>query len=64
MITNVEVSRIFDEIADLYDNEVDVAIKRLTTALEPLVLLISATVIGFIAVSLVSSVMKAVSTFN
>ena len=58
------LSEMFDEIADIYDREIDNSVKRLTTSLEPLVLIIVAAGIGFIAVSLVSSVMKAVSSFQ
>ncbi|MBD3289450.1 hypothetical protein GF337_11660 [candidate division KSB1 bacterium] len=53
-----------DEISDTYDKEIEKLVKRLTTSLEPFVLMLVAAGIGFIAVSLVSSVMQAVSSFN
>ncbi len=58
------LGEMFDEIADIYDREIDNSVKRLTTALEPFVLILVASGIGFIAVSLVSAVMKAVSSFQ
>jgi type IV pilus assembly protein PilC len=58
------LDKIFDEVADIFDAEIETSVKRLTTALEPLVLLMVASGIGFIAISLVSSVMKAVNTFQ
>jgi len=58
------LDKMFDEIATMYDNELEAAIKRLTSALEPLVLIFVASIIGFIAVSLVSSVLKAVNSFK
>jgi len=58
------IAKMFDEIADMYDKDIDTAVKRLTTSLEPIVLIVVASGIGFIAVSLVSAVMKAVSSFG
>ncbi|MBD3290208.1 hypothetical protein GF337_15485 [candidate division KSB1 bacterium] len=58
------LSEMFDEIADIYDREIESSVKRLTTSLEPFVLVLVASGIGFIAVSLVSSLMKAVSSFQ
>ncbi|MBN2008519.1 type II secretion system F family protein [candidate division KSB1 bacterium] len=58
------LDRMFDEIANMYDREIETAIKQLTAALEPIVLTFVASGISFIAVSLVSSVMKAVNTYK
>jgi type IV pilus assembly protein PilC len=58
------LDKMFDEIANMYDREIETSIKRLTATIEPVVLTIVASGISFIAVSLVSSVMKAVNTFR
>ncbi len=59
-----KLDHMFDEISDIYDREIDNAVKTLTTSLEPIVLVVVASGIGFIAVSLISAVMKAVSSFQ
>ncbi|MFZ5515765.1 MAG: type II secretion system F family protein [Candidatus Zhuqueibacterota bacterium] len=58
------LDKMFDEISEIYDREIESSVKNLTTSLEPIVLIIVATGIGFIAVSLISAVMKAVSSFK
>ena len=58
------LDKMFDEIANIYDGELQTSVKRLTTALEPMVLIFVASIIGFIAVSLVASVLKAVNSFQ
>jgi len=58
------LDRMFDEISEIYDREIEASVKNLTTSLEPIVLIIVASGIGFIAVSLISAVMKAVSSFK
>lgn len=58
------LDKMFEEIADIYDSEIETAVKRLTASMEPLILILVASGIGFIAVSLISAVMKAVSSLN
>ena len=58
------LDKMFDEIANIYDEELEAAVKKLTTALEPIVLIFVASAIGFIAVSLVSSLMEAINSFK
>jgi type IV pilus assembly protein PilC len=43
---------VLSKTADFYDDEVDVAIQKMTTMLEPLMLIVMAVVIGFLVVSM------------
>lgn len=44
---------ILNKTADFYDGEVDTAVSQMTTLLEPLIIVILATVVGFIVISIV-----------
>lgn len=66
MIQIGEDSGALDEMlaktADFYDEEVDVAINKLTTILEPLMIVIMAVFIGFIVIAMVMPMFDMVST--
>lgn len=59
-----KLDKMFDEISEIYDREIDNSVKSLTSSLEPIVLVIVASGIGFIAVSLISAMMKAVTSLQ
>jgi type IV pilus assembly protein PilC len=44
---------ILNKTADFYDGEVDTAVSQMTTLLEPLIIVMLATVVGFIVISIV-----------
>lgn len=51
-----DVSRALTHVANRYENQLNRSIKILTTALEPILILVIAVMVGFIAVSIVSAV--------
>jgi len=51
-----DVPRALGHIANRYENRLDRSIKILTTALEPILILVIAILVGFIAVSIISAV--------
>ena len=53
-----EVSRIFKELADRSRNEFGQWVSRLTTLLEPLLILTMGAIVGFVVISMMMSVMS------
>lgn len=53
---------ILEKTANFYDEEVDVSIQRLTTMLEPIMIIVMAVVIGFIVISMVLPMFDMVNT--
>lgn len=48
------IEEILDKTADFYDEEVDTAVQRLTTMLEPIMIVFMAIIIGFIVIAMVT----------
>ena len=55
---------ILEKTANFYDEEVDVSIQRLTTMLEPIMIIVMAVVIGFIVISMVLPMFDMMNTIN
>ena len=53
-----ELEQMLDRIAIAYDEEIDSATERLTTLLEPIMILVLATVVGYIVYSIVLPILK------
>ncbi|MCZ6598320.1 MAG: type II secretion system inner membrane protein GspF [Planctomycetota bacterium] len=53
-----ELEQMLDRIADSYDEEIDVSTERVTTLLEPLMIIFLATVVGFIVWSIILPILK------
>ncbi len=47
-----QLEPILNNVADFYDNEVDVAVAQLTSLLEPLIIIVLAVVVGFVVISM------------
>ena len=56
------MEEVLDKTADFYDEEIETAIQRLTTLLEPLMIVVMAIVIGFIVISMVLPMFEMVKT--
>ncbi|HCS11972.1 MAG TPA: type II secretion system protein F, partial [Clostridiales bacterium] len=56
------LEEVLDKTADFYDEEIDTAIQRLTTLLEPIMIVVMAIVIGFIVISMVLPMFEMVKT--
>lgn len=56
------IEEILDKTADFYDEEVDTAVTRLTTLLEPLMIVFMAIIIGFIVIAMVVPMFDMVKT--
>lgn len=56
------IEEILDKTADFYDEEVDTAVTRLTTMLEPLMIVFMAIIIGFIVIAMVMPMFDMVKT--
>lgn len=56
------IEEILDKTADFYDEEVDAAVQRLTTMLEPIMIVIMAVIIGFIVIAMVTPMFDMVKT--
>ncbi|MGB4440574.1 MAG: type II secretion system F family protein [Sedimentibacter sp.] len=56
------IEEILDKTADFYDEEVDTAVTRLTTMLEPLMIVFMAIIIGFIVIAMVVPMFDMVKT--
>jgi type IV pilus assembly protein PilC len=52
------------KIADTYDNEVDVKVATLFKAIEPLIIIFLAVVVGFIVLALFLPIMKMLNTLG
>lgn len=53
-----ELEQMLDRIANAYDEEIDVTTERLTTILEPLMIIFLAVVVGYIVVSIVLPILE------
>jgi type IV pilus assembly protein PilC len=53
-----ELEQMLDRIGDAYDEEIDVATARLTSVLEPILIVCLAVVVGYIVVSIVLPILK------
>lgn len=58
------IEEVLDKTADFYDEEIDTAIQRLTTMIEPLMIIVMAIVIGFIVISMVLPMFEMVKTIR
>lgn len=47
------IEEVLDKTADFYDEEIETAIQRLTTMMEPVMIIVMAVIIGFIVISMV-----------
>jgi type IV pilus assembly protein PilC len=56
------LEEVLDKAADFQDEEIETAIQRLTTLLEPLMIVVMALVIGFIVLSMVLPMFEMVKT--
>ncbi len=56
------IEEILDKTADFYDEEVDTAVTRLTTMLEPIMIVFMAIIIGFIVIAMVTPMFDMVKT--
>ena len=56
------IEEVLAKTADFYDEEIETAIQRLTTMLEPLMIVVMAVVIGFIVISMVLPMFEMVNT--
>jgi len=54
-----ELEDMLEQLADAYDQEVDIATRRLTSLLEPLLIVLLAVVIGFIAMATLLPILEA-----
>jgi general secretion pathway protein F len=53
-----ELEQMLDRIADAYDEEIDVTTERVTTVLEPIMIVFLAVVVGYIVYSIVLPILK------
>lgn len=51
-------------LADFYESEIDEATKRLTSVLEPLLLLLMGAIVGFVAISVITPIYEITQTFR
>jgi type IV pilus assembly protein PilC len=58
------LSEMMVRIADFYEQEVDAAIKGLTSMIEPLLIVFLGGVVGFIAISIMMPMFKLVSAIQ
>ena len=58
------IEEVLDKTADFYDEEIETAIQRLTTLIEPVMIVIMAIVIGFIVISMVLPMFEMVKTIQ
>lgn len=56
------IEEILDKTADFYDEEVDTAVTRMTTMLEPIMIVFMAIIIGFIVIAMVMPMFDMVKT--
>ncbi len=56
------IEEILDKTADFYDEEVDTAVQRFTTMLEPIMIVFMAIIIGFIVIAMVTPMFDMVKT--
>jgi type II secretory pathway component PulF len=53
-----EIEQMLDRIADAYDEEIEIATDRMTSVLEPIMIVCLAVVVGFIVVSIVLPILQ------
>lgn len=58
------LSEMLAKVADFYDMEVEMAVKTLTSLIEPLLIVMMGGLVGFIAVSIMGPIFKLVSSIN
>lgn len=58
------LSEMLIKVADFYDQEVDNAVKALTSLIEPCLIVVMGGIVGFIAISIMSPIFKLVSSLN
>ncbi|MHB9036123.1 MAG: type II secretion system F family protein [Armatimonadota bacterium] len=56
------LSEMLAKVADFYDQEVDNAVKGLTSMIEPLLIVVMGGLVGFIAISIMSPIFKLISS--
>src|SRR6056297_1294522 len=56
------IEEVLDKTADFYDEEVDFAINRMTTMLEPLMIVIMAVIVGFVVIAMMLPMFDMVNT--
>jgi type IV pilus assembly protein PilC len=56
------IEEILDKTADFYDEEVDTAVTRMTTLLEPIMIVFMAIIIGFIVIAMLMPMFDMVKT--
>lgn len=58
------LSEMLAKVSDFYDQEVDNAVKALTSLIEPCLIVMMGGIVGFIAVSIMAPIFKVVSSIN
>jgi type IV pilus assembly protein PilC len=58
------ISEMLVKVADFYDQEVDATVKGLTSMIEPMLIVVLGTLVGFIAVSVMAPIFKLVSSLS
>ncbi len=58
------LSEMLAKVADFYDQEVDNAVKALTSMIEPCLIVLMGGIVGFIAVSIMAPIFKLISSIN
>ena len=58
------LSEMLAKVADFYDSEVEMAVKTLTSLIEPLLIVMMGGLVGFIAVAIMGPIFKLVSSIN
>jgi len=53
-----ELEQMLDRVANAYDEEIDIATERLTSVLEPIMIVVLAAVVGYIVVSIVLPILQ------
>lgn len=58
------LSEMLTKVSDFYDNEVDNAVKALTSMIEPCLIVMMGGIVGFIAISIMSPIFKLISSVS
>jgi type IV pilus assembly protein PilC len=58
------LSEMLVKVSDFYDQEVDAAVKGLTSMIEPMLIVFMGVIVGFIAISVMAPMFKLVSSIN
>jgi len=56
------IDEVLEKTADFYDEEVDTAINRMTTMLEPIMIVIMAVIVGFVVIAMMLPMFDMVNT--